>query len=90
MAEIPELTPEHLENFVPGRFPHERAAADAIAMVERAVEDYRAGLVEKIETLQTEAEDAARNPGYIHARSDFYAQIAAYDKVLNLLDGESP
>jgi len=45
-------------------------------------------LREKIEELLDEAEAAAKNPDYFHARKDFWAHVAAYDKVLNLIDGE--
>jgi hypothetical protein len=45
-------------------------------------------LVQKIEALQAEAEAAASNPEYLAARRDYWAEAAAYDKVLGLIDGE--
>jgi outer membrane protein TolC len=88
MTGIPELRPEDMERFVAGRFPHERATAEVVAQIERAVEAYRADLVQKIEALQAEAEAAASNPEYLAARRDYWAEAAAYDKVLGLIDGE--
>lgn len=89
MRDIPELTPEHLENFVAGQFPHERAAAETVSQIERAVEAYRADLVQKIEALQEEAEEHAKNPEYVALRRDYWAEACAYDKVLELIDGEN-
>jgi hypothetical protein len=75
---MPNVTQEDLSRMTDGLMPHE---------YELPVDAYKTRLYKQVEALLEQAEMDVTNPEHKIIRHELDAQIAAYSRVLDLIDG---